>query len=164
MSKTSADARYHPWTTYIAAREEARRRGDRKVGTDHLLLGLLQEPGVPELLGIDVETARAALDQLDDQALAAVGLGADLHVPAIPSRAGMRPPRPTLRAVLHDRMPLTPAAKAALQSTEKDIRRGRPVNPRIVLTALLDLDSPDPAADLLDAIGVDRSVVRARAA
>ena len=38
-----ADA-YHPWRTYIDAREEARRRGDRKVGTEHLILGLLREP------------------------------------------------------------------------------------------------------------------------
>ncbi|MHB1833596.1 MAG: Clp protease N-terminal domain-containing protein, partial [Solirubrobacteraceae bacterium] len=34
----------NPWSTYIDAREEARRRGDRKVGTEHLILGLLSEP------------------------------------------------------------------------------------------------------------------------
>jgi hypothetical protein len=39
MTKRSkpADA-YHPWnpwSTYIDAREEARRRGDRKAGTEH---------------------------------------------------------------------------------------------------------------------------------
>jgi|HubBroStandDraft_6_1064221.scaffolds.fasta_scaffold26237_5 hypothetical protein len=37
--------RYHPWSTYIAAREEARRRGDRRVGTEHLLVALLENPG-----------------------------------------------------------------------------------------------------------------------
>lgn len=35
---------YHPWTTYIDAREEAHRRGDVKVGTDHLVLALLRDP------------------------------------------------------------------------------------------------------------------------
>jgi ClpA/ClpB-like protein len=45
MTKHSkpADA-WNPWSTYIDAREEARRCGDRKVGTEHLILGLLMEP------------------------------------------------------------------------------------------------------------------------
>jgi ATP-dependent Clp protease ATP-binding subunit ClpA len=153
---------YHPWTTYIAAREEARRRGDRKVGTEHLLLGLLQEPDLPQALGTDLDAARRELDALDDQALAALGLGPDVSVPQIPSGAGMRPPRPTLRAVLHDRLPLTPAAKTALRTTEKDMRRRRRVYPRQVLVALLELEPPDPAAQLLSALGVDRTTARAR--
>jgi hypothetical protein len=65
-----ADA-YHPWSTYIDAREEARRRGDRKVGTEHLLLGLLREPVLAQALGCDLQTARDALAALDHDALAA---------------------------------------------------------------------------------------------
>jgi hypothetical protein len=39
---------YHPWTTYVYAREEARRRGDGCVGTEHLVLGLLREPDLAQ--------------------------------------------------------------------------------------------------------------------
>ena len=44
-----ADDGYHPWTTYIDARQEARRRGDHKVGTEHLVLALLMEPPSKEM-------------------------------------------------------------------------------------------------------------------
>ena len=85
MTKHSkpADA-YHPWRTYIDAREEARRRGDRKVGTEHLILGLLMEPVVEQALGCDLQTARDALDAMDQDALAAVGIGAGFSAPPIP--------------------------------------------------------------------------------
>lgn len=62
---------YHPWTTYIHAREEARRRGDRQVGTEHLLLGLLHEKGIDSVLGTDLQSGREALDALDREALGA---------------------------------------------------------------------------------------------
>jgi hypothetical protein len=80
MTKHSkpADA-YHPWRTYIDAREEARRRGDRKVGTEHLILGLLREPLLAQALGCDLQTARDALDAIDQDALAAVGIGASVQ-------------------------------------------------------------------------------------
>ena len=35
-----------------AAREEARRRGDRRVGTEHLLLALLEDPAIEAVLGV----------------------------------------------------------------------------------------------------------------
>ena len=44
-----ADDGYHPWTTYVDARQEARRRGDHKVGTEHLVLALLMEPPSKEM-------------------------------------------------------------------------------------------------------------------
>lgn len=40
--------------TYIRAREEARRRGDIKVGTEHLLLGLLHDHDIGSALGTDL--------------------------------------------------------------------------------------------------------------
>ncbi len=153
---------YHPWTTYIAAREEARRRGDRRVGTDHLLLGLLREPELAQALDRDLRTAREALDAMDAEALAVVGLGAEVSVPPVPSRADMRPPRPTIRAVLHDRLPLTPAAKTALQKSGRDLRRRRRIEPWQVFAALLELEFPDPAAQLLAALEIDRTAVRAK--
>jgi len=102
MTKHSkpADA-YHPWSTYIDAREEARRRGDRKVGTEHLILGLLREPVLAQALGCDLQTARDALDAMDHDALAAVGIGAAFNAPPIPIDEPIkRPSRPTLKAVL----------------------------------------------------------------
>jgi Clp amino terminal domain, pathogenicity island component len=156
---------YHPWTTYISAREEARRRGDRKVGTDHLMLALLYEPALAHALGCDLQRARDALEVMDQEALAAVGIGAALEAPPIPTRdPAERPPKPTLKAVLQDRLPMTPAAKTALRESSRPMRRGHHITPQQVLQALLELKQPDPAAELIDALGVDRNAVRERLA
>jgi hypothetical protein len=154
---------YHPWRTYIDAREEARRRGDRKVGTEHLILGLLREPVLAQALGCDRQTARDALDAMDHEALAAVGIGAAFNAPPIPIDEPIkRPPRPTLKAVLQDRLPMTPAAKRALEDSYKAIRRGHHTGPQQVLLTVLELEPPDPAAELIAALGVDRATVRQR--
>ena len=154
---------YHPWSTYIDAREEARRRGDRKVGTEHLILGLLREPVLAQALGCDLQTARDALDAMDQDALAAVGIGAAFDAPPIPIDEPIkRPSRPTFKAVLRDRLPLTPAAKRALQKSYKEIRRGHHIGPQPVLLTVLELEPPDPAAELIAALGVDRAAARQR--
>ena len=157
MSKPSD---YHPWVTFIYAREEARRRGDRRVGTEHLVLGLVSEPAMAEVLGRDLPTARAALDALDHDALVAVGLGEGLDAPPIPIRE--RTPRPTVRAVLKDRLPMTPAAMAAMKKASRDIRRGRRIPPERVMLALVELEPPDPAYDLFGALGIDRTELKQR--
>ncbi len=154
---------YHPWTTYILAREEARRRGDRKVGTDHLLLGLTYEPTLAPALGFDLDSGREALAALDGDALTSV-LGAVPDAPPVPSHEpGPDLPKPTLKAVLRDRLPLTPAAKSALEAS-KPMRRARRYEAGEVLLALLALNRPDPGATLLDALGVDRAAVREKLA
>ena len=33
----------HGWAIYLRASEEARRRGDRRTGTDHILLALFED-------------------------------------------------------------------------------------------------------------------------
>jgi Clp amino terminal domain, pathogenicity island component len=155
-----ADA-YHPWSTYIDAREEARRRGDRKVGTEHLILGLLREPVLAQALGCDLQTARDALEAMDHDALAAVGIGAAFNAPPIPIDEPIkRPSRPTFKAVLRDRLPMTPAAKAALEKSYKEIRRGHGTGPQQVLLTVLGLEPPDPAAELIATLGVDRAAAR----
>ena len=63
----------HPWTIYMRASEEARRRGDRRTGTDHVLLGLLEDPSIEVLLGVSLQQARQALESLDQEALGALG-------------------------------------------------------------------------------------------
>ncbi len=163
MTKHSkpADA-WNPWSTYIDAREEARRRGDRKVGTEHLILALLREPVLAQALGCDLQTARDALDAMDRDALAAVGIGARLNAPPIPIDEPIRPPsRPMIKAVLGERWPMTPAAKKALEETWKERRRGHIPTQRVLLT-VLELEPPDPAAELIAALGVDRAAVRQR--
>jgi hypothetical protein len=152
-----------PWSTYIDAREEARRRGDRKVGTEHLILGLLSEPVLAQALGCNLQTARDALDAMDREALDAVGIGAAFNAPPIPMDEPInRPSRPTFKAVLRDRLPMTPAAKTALEASYKEIRCGHHSFPQQVLLSVLELEPPDPAAELIAALGVDRAAARQR--
>ena len=157
-TRSGTPGSYHPWTTYIDAREEARRCGDRKVGTDHLLLGLLHDQDIASVLGTDLPSARDAAGALDRQALAVLGIGPALDAPPLPMRD--TPGRPTLKAVLTDRLPLTPAAKLVLTEAGKPMRRSRRISARQVLLRLLEQDAPDPAAALLAALGVDRAAVR----
>ena len=111
--------------------------------------------------GRDVQDARAALAELDREALGGVGIDAAVEAPPVPSAVqGEVPRRPSIKAVLHDRLPLTPRAKRALRATEKDLRRRGRSDPRKVLAALLALDPPDPAAQLLQRLGLDRDEMR----
>ena len=164
---SSSVEEYHPWTTYIDAREEARRRGDRRVGTEHLLLALLVEPEVASAVGVDPRTARVARDEMDREALRAVGLDITLDPPPLPdAEPARRPPRPTFRAVWQGRLPLTPAAKTILQESSKEMRGfgGHHLGPQRVLEVLLQRERPDPAAELLARLGIDPETVRSRLA
>ncbi|MGO9875850.1 MAG: Clp protease N-terminal domain-containing protein [Acidimicrobiia bacterium] len=160
--RPAAAENYHPWTTYIAAREEARRRGETRVGTDHLVLGLLHDLEIVSVLGVTLTAARDAVGSLDRCALAAVGIAADLDAPLLPERE--LPNRPTAKAVFKDRLPLTPAAKNALRTAARPMRRRQHITPQQLLLALLDRDALDPAATLLARLGVDVAAVRQRLA
>jgi ATP-dependent Clp protease ATP-binding subunit ClpA len=136
-----------------AAHDEARARGDRRIGTEHLLLGLLSDPGTPacRALGVDLETARAALATLDTAALNAVGLDVEgVARPAIPAS--------------RKRTPLTSGARAVISRTADKVRRSRSrrITAEHVLLAILACEPPDPAAELLAQLGVDRAAVRAK--
>ncbi|MBV9422670.1 MAG: Clp protease N-terminal domain-containing protein [Solirubrobacterales bacterium] len=165
-AKASKVGEYHPWTTYVYAREEARRRGDRRVGTEHLVLGLLREPDVAQVLGRDLGAAREALDAMDRDALVAIGIDRALGAPPVPTREpALGGRRPSLKAVLTDRLPMSPLAKRVLEESGKGGRRGRAEvrwSLHAVLAALLWLAAPDPAAALLDELDVDRTAVGAR--
>jgi len=89
-------------TAVTCALEEARLRPDRRIGTEHLLLGTLHEPGSAAVraLGTDLKTARTALDVLDESALAAIGI--DVHGverPAIPASRKRTPFTSAARSV-----------------------------------------------------------------
>lgn len=151
ITRLSVDARKMVLTS---AAEEARRRGDRRLGTDHLLLGLLHDADSPvtKALGTDLESARAASDALDRAALAAVGV--DVAQLADP------PPPVYARRLL----PLTSGARAVMKATVEKTRQNRlkRIERRHFLLALLDRERPDPAAELLRALGVDPQQVRSR--
>jgi Clp amino terminal domain, pathogenicity island component len=164
--KASKVGGFNPWATCVYAREEARRRGDRRVGTEHLVLGLVREPEVSQVLGFDLGAAREALDAMDRDALVAVGIDRALDAPPVPTREpALGGRRAVLKAVLMDHLPMTPVAKRVIEEAGKDARHrqraGRWSRER-VLIALLSLTPPDPGAALLDALDVDRAGVRAR--
>jgi Clp amino terminal domain, pathogenicity island component len=151
----------HPWAIYLRASEEARRRGDRRTGTDHLLLALLEDPSIEVVLGVNLQQARQALESLDHDALAALGLGSATDAPPLPMRAV--PKKPTIREVIkRDRPRPTPAAKKVLQEAVKPNRRKTQVTSQQVLAQILTLRPPDPAAMMLGALDVNTSEVRRR--
>jgi len=151
----------HPWTIYMRASEEARRRGDRRTGTDHVLLGLLEDPSIEIVSGVSLQQARRALESLDQEALGALGMGSGTDAPSLPMR--VVPKKPTIRAVMKkDRLRMTPAAKRVLEDAVKPNRRKTQVTAQQVLAQILTLQPPDPAAVLLGALGVNTSEVRRR--
>jgi Clp amino terminal domain, pathogenicity island component len=152
----------HAWAIYLQASEEARRRGDRRTGTDHILLALFEDPSVEVVLGVSLQQARQALDSLDHEALGALGLGSGADAPPLPMRAV--PKKPKLRDLMlqKDRFRMTPAAKKVLEEASRPNRRRLQVTAQQVLAQVLTLQPPDPAAVLLGALGVNTSEVRHR--
>jgi ATP-dependent Clp protease ATP-binding subunit ClpA len=139
-----------------AAVNEACRRGDRRVGTDHLLLAVLhdQDSEPARAIGVDLASARAAADSLDQAALAAVGVRTEgLTLPVLPAQTSRN-------------LRLTSGARAAMKRAidgAKPRKSGR-IETRDFLLALLVSDRPDPGAELLEALGVDASEIRERLA
>jgi hypothetical protein len=160
-TESAAPAVLHGWAIYLRASEEARRRGDRRTGTDHVLLALLEYPPAEVVLGVSLQQARQALESLDHQALDALGLGSGTDAPPLPMRAV--PKKPTIRDIMNkDRLRMTPAAKKVLEESSKPNRRRLQVTAQQVLAQILTLQPPDPAAVLLGALGVNTSEVRRR--
>ena len=133
------------------ARYEAARRGDRRIGTEHLLISLLEDETNASAVGVDAGAGRAAADQLDRVALAAVGV--DIGGFATSGR----PP-----ASKH--MPFTAGAKAFMADTltQAAADKARSITPRHMMLAILERRDPDPAAALLAALDVDVAAARGR--
>lgn len=132
--------------------EEASRRGDRRIGTDHLLLGLLHDPGSAGVLGVSLDDARTKADVLDRKALESIGIDLGGFVPDPKLRARFRTQSFTsgAREVMTRTLVLTTAEKA------------RRITPRHLTLALMERQQPDPAAALLQELGVDRADVQQR--
>jgi hypothetical protein len=155
-TESAAPEVLHAWAIYLRAGEEARRRGDRRTGTDHLLLALFEDPSIEAVLGVNLQQAREALESLDHEALGALGLGSGTDAPPLPMRAV--PKKPTIRDIMKkDRLRMTPAAKKVLEKASKPNRRKLQITAQQVLAQLLTLQPPDPAAALLRALGVNTS-------
>jgi len=138
------------------AADEARQRGDRRLGTDHLLLGLLHDGPAAQALGVTLERARAASDALDKSALAAIGIDV--------GHGGAAQGHDTVRGGTSRRPPLTSGSRAVLKDAidrARPRRTGRIKTDHFVL-ALVGRDRPDPAAELLNKLGVDPAEVAAR--
>jgi ATP-dependent Clp protease ATP-binding subunit ClpA len=160
-TESAAPEVLHPWGIYLQASEEARRQGDRRTGTDHLLLALLEDPSAEAVLGVSLQQARQALESLDHEALGALGLRSGADAPPLPMRAV--PKKPRFRDLMgKDRLRLTPAAKKVLEEAVKPNQRKTRVTAQQVLAQILTLQLPDPAAVLLGALGVNTSEVRRR--
>ena len=85
---------------YLDAAAEARRRGDRRVSTEHVALAMLSDAGsvTAQALGVSLVSARAALHDLDRGALATLGIEASFDGPVLPGRP-------------NERLRLTPSAR-----------------------------------------------------
>ncbi|MEO3812178.1 Clp protease N-terminal domain-containing protein [Sphaerisporangium sp. B11E5] len=143
-------------TVTKAALDEARRHGGRRLGTEHLLLGLLRVPGTPaaRALGVGVDEARAAMEALDRAALRAIGV----DVGEFPPPGAVSRPHPPLTVAA-----ATSTARAVLdRAVRATTRKTRATAPEHLLAALLSCEPPDPVAGLLAELGVDRAAVRSR--
>jgi ATP-dependent Clp protease ATP-binding subunit ClpA len=130
---------------------EAARRGDRKIGTEHLLLALLQDAELARIVGADAAAAHDAAVELDRKALVAIGLELNGFQPAGSVALGRH-------------VPLTAGAKTVIRQTLRHAtaEKARSLTPRHILLALLDHREPDAAAALLTALSVDVTAVRQR--
>jgi hypothetical protein len=161
-TESAAPEVLHVWAIYLRASEEARRRGDRRTGSDHVLLALFEDPSIEVVLGVSLQQARQALESLDHEALGALGLGSGTDAPPLPMRAVPKQPRLRDLMLQKDRLRMTPVAKKVLEEAVKPNRRKTQVTAQQVLARILTLQPPDPAAVLLGALGVNTSEVRRR--
>lgn len=142
-----------------AATAIARRRGETRIGTDHLLMGVVTAGNeIARAAGLSVERLQDALDRLDGSALGAFGIDAAPDAWRSSSEAESlwaRPPRQRQGSRRH--LPLSAAAK---QSLRKSMRvaldhRHRRVTTNHLLAALATAGRNDPAIRLLRNSAVD---------
>src|ERR1022692_2220856 len=151
----------HPWAICLRASEEARRRGDRRTGTDHVLLALLEDPSIEVVLGVSLQQARQAHESLDHEALGSLGMVSGTDAPPLPMRAV--PKKPTIRDIAKkDRLRMKPAAKKALEASVKPNRRKTQVTAQRVLAQILTRQPLDRGGVRLGALGGDTPEVRRR--
>ena len=160
----------------MRAREEAAAAGQGEIGCEHLLLGLLAEPGPAAAAmaaeGLELSAVRSQLpraeraepDALDAEALASVGIDLDQVRRAAEATFGPgaldRARRP--RARRSGRMRFTAEAKKALELTLRAAAelRQRELTGGHLLIGIIDQGN-NGALDLLSAFAVSPAALRA---
>jgi ATP-dependent Clp protease ATP-binding subunit ClpA len=131
--------------------EEAQNRGDSRIGTEHLLIGVVQARSLQDLLP-DVESIRSELDRMDREALASVGLDPaliEVAGPARGKRSGHIPFTSGAKDILKD------ALRAALDLGHRHIRVEH------IAVALTEIEGPDRATGVLYGLDLDPDALRA---
>ncbi|MGF1616649.1 MAG: Clp protease N-terminal domain-containing protein [Acidimicrobiia bacterium] len=134
-----------------AAVEEAERRGDTSVGTEHLLLGAVAaaRPGA-DLVGKPIDVLRDAWMEMDRAALESTGIELDMDIESA--------------ATKHRKghVPFTGGAKQVLEDTLREaIGMGsRRLEPEHILIALTLRSPKDPAIRLLEQAGLSPDAIR----
>lgn len=158
---------------FLDARDEARRAGRDRVGSDHVLLGLLAEPGSAAdalaAAGLDLETLRARLLRgsheapagLDADALAILGIDLDAVRRATDAAFGRgaldRVPVPGA-----SRLPIADDAKASLAQAVRQAQQlgQQRISSGHMLLGIID-QRRNPALTLLTDAGIDIAALRA---
>ncbi|PYI64149.1 hypothetical protein CVV68_22635 [Arthrobacter livingstonensis] len=131
--------------TVTSAVHEAQIRGDRRIGTDHLFIGMLHDQEIVDALGV---TLRHALDvdaDLDSTALRAIGL----NISGAAS-AWSTPPRMSRTAFSTGAKNVMRSALATAVASHSGT-----IKVHHIAVALLRLKAPDPAAALAAGLGID---------
>lgn len=139
----------------VRAGSEARRRQDRHVGTEHLLIAVSASAEVESMLdGGDGRLGRA-LEEVEAEALDSVGV--DI------GRLVVEPEYPT-SGRRGEFMGFTGAAKDVLKLSLREARGlgDDRIAPEHLLLALTTLPADDLASRLLDRSGIDPAAVRSR--
>src|SRR6266571_2946205 len=175
----------------VRAQDEARSFGHPWLGTEHLLLGVLAEPGAPGVsvlagLGVTTDTGRAALGQLvgtgglsesDAEALRTLGIDLDevrrrveaSFGPGALDHVTRRRPRRRWRrsrcepAAVTGHLSFMPRAKRALERAQREALAlgDRDIGVEHLLLGLLDPRS-NMAVELLRHLGANPEVIRTR--
>lgn len=129
-----------------ASRQASEVRFDDHMGTEHLLLGVV-EGGAEgsQLMEVSTDDVRRALDELDQQALGAVGVAVSLE----------SLPEPVPRRKRH--VPFTSGAKQCLKrSLEVAVEMGSGyISVEHLVAAIASGDRRDPAVRVLIHLGID---------
>jgi len=133
--------------------DEAEIRGDSRINTEHLLLGVSNTAGLGQL-GLSPEPLRRQLDRLDAEALEAVGIDPRLINEAVEDS------RPTVKKRGH--IPFTEAAKDVLKQALREAieLKDRHIGVEHIALALTTLSPKDRAVRALDGIDLDPAELR----
>jgi len=131
--------------------EEAESRGDTRIGTEHLLIGVARSRSLEGLMP-DVESLRVELERMDREALASVGLDpglVEVSGPARRKRSG--------------HIPFTSGAKHILKGALREaLDLGhRHIGVEHIALALTAIDGPDRATVMLHGLALDPDALRA---